>query len=862
MKKFISIVLSLVMVLSLCSSFASAKVDKAGSGDIVRAIATGLTYESLTYTVENNLSITITGCDPNASGEIVIPSTIDPWTGGAMPFPVTAIADEAFRMCMNVTKVTLPDSITHIGERAFFGCTSIESLNIPSGLTSLGAYAFNLCKSLKSVKIPALLKNISDYAFKGCSSLTSVTIPDTVSSIGTEAFADCSSLKDVKFKGNLSKIGNSAFKNCTSLNGAYFDELPPTSFGTDVFLNTPKTFTIYYLEEYTSAWAPNGEKTYSPDKYALNAFSDNLSGTYDGLKYIVEDTNTVTIIGFDEAKIGNTVIIPEKIGGRYVTAIEKFALSGCAKLESVVIPESMVSIGDFAFYGCSSLTSAYFRGAVPTYFGSGVFDDAASTFCMYYRSANRSSWAPNGETTRFGYPIAVYTNVSSGTYGIFEYTVTDTGTITITGIDETVTGTVEVPPMINGYPVTAIGQNAFFGMTEITSIVLPSSIETIGMMAFSKCEKITEITIPDSVISIGASTFAGCYALKEVTIGSSLESFGAFWAFNCYALDTITVSDANPNFTSIDGVVYNKDVTKLIKFPPAKSGDFVFPATVAEMDSSAMSATLITSVTLPAAMTVIPSSAFSSCEKLTTIIFPETLTEIGSSAFSACTGLETVRIPASVTTLGASAFATCSKLKSAYFLGDKPTSSGYFVFNSVADGFTIYYLADHKASWAPNDEDNWYGYPIAPYGASDVTLLTPVFGSPYTVSNGVLTGITPETKVSSIVSTFEDSMNVRIVKADGTVLYADDVAGTGCKIQLVKDSAVLDEISILLVGDITGDGKINSRDIASLQRHITGSTLLDGVYFIAANVNEDVDNDGNHKVNSRDIAELQRVIAA
>ncbi len=862
MKKFVSIALSLVMVLSLFGSFSSAEIDKAANGEIVRAIATGLTYESLTYTIENNGSVTITHCDPNASGEIIVPATInDPWTG-AIPCPVTAIADEAFRMCMNVTKVTLPDTITSIGERAFFGCTAITSLNIPSSLTSLGAYAFNLCKSLKSVTIPAMLTNISDYAFKGCSSITTLTIPSSVKTIGTEAFADCSSLKDVKFKGTLSKIGNSAFKNCTSLTGAYFDELPPTSFGTSVFMNAPALFTIYYLEDYATAWAPNGEKTYSADKYPLNEFNENMSGTFDGLKYIVEDTNTVTIIGFDANKISSTLIIPEKIGGRYVTAIEKFALSGCATLESVVIPESMTSIGDFAFYGCSSLTSAYFRGAVPASFGSGVFDDAASTFCMYYRTANRTSWAPNGETTRFGYPISVYTNVSSGTYGIFEYTVTDQGTITISGIDETATGAIEVPPMINGFPVTAIAMNAFFGMTEITAITLPSSIETIDAMAFSKCEKITSIVIPDSVISIGASAFAGCYALKEVTLGSSIESLGAFWTFNCYALDTITVSEANPNFTSIDGVVYNKDVTKLVKFPPAKTGAFVFPATVAEMESSAMSATLITSVTLPAAMTVIPSSAFSSCENLTTIIFPETLTEIGSSAFSACASLETVRIPASVTTLGASAFATCSKLKSAYFLGDVPTSSGYFVFNSVAEGFTIYYLADRVSSWAPNGEDNWYGYPIAPYGASDVTLLTPTFGSPYTSSNGILTGVEPETKVSDIVATFEDSMNVRIVNGSGTVLASDDIAGTGCKVQLVKNSSVADEISILLVGDITGDGKINSRDIASLQRHITGALTLENVYLMAANVNEDVDNDGNHKVNSRDIAELQRIIAA
>ncbi|MBQ2661595.1 MAG: leucine-rich repeat protein [Clostridia bacterium] len=863
MKKFLCLVLSIIMVFSLCTSLANAEMKEAVGAPVTRAIATGLPYGSLTYTIENNGSVTITGCAQDASGDIVIPDTLlDPWTN-AIALPVTAIADEAFRMCMNITSIHIPDSVTSIGERAFFGCTALASVNLPTNLTTLGAYAFNLCKSIKSINIPNTLKVISDYAFKGCASLTAVTIPASVTTIGTEAFADCIMLKDLTVKGTLSKIGNSAFRRCTSLTNAFFEALPPTSFGTGVFENASPAFSIYYYEENANAWAPNGEKTYSSDAYPISAYNSKMSGTYDGLKYIVEDTNTVTIVGFDEAKIQSTLVIPDKIGGRYVTAIESFSLTGCSKIQSVVIPETINSIGDYAFYGCSSLTSAYFRGAVPQYFGAGVFDDAAPEFKIYYRFANVSSWAPNGEKTRFGYPIASYSNISSGTYGIFEYNVTDQGTISITGLTDGVTGAIEIPSAINGFPVTDIAANAFFGMTDLTAITMPSSIETIGMMAFSKCEKLTQMVIPDSVVSIGASTFAGCYALKEVVIGSSLSSFGSFWTFNCYALDTITVSEANPNFTSVDGVVYNKDVTKLVAFPPAKTGAFTFPGTVSSMDSSAMSGTLITSVTLPAAMTSIPSSAFASCPNLTAIIFPDTLTEIGSSAFSSCTALETVRLPASLTTLGASAFAKCEKLKSAYFLGDKPTSSGYFVFNSVAEGFTIYYLADRASSWAPNNEDNWYGYPIAPYGASDVTRLTPTFGSPYTVSAGVLKGITKETKVSDIIATFEDSASIRIVTADGTIiLTGNDIAGTGSKIQLVKNSAVVDEITVLLPGDITGDGKINSRDIASLQRHVTGSTLLEGIYFAAANANDDIDADGNPKVNSRDIAELQRIVSA
>ena len=862
MKKIVSIILVLTMAFSVFPAFSAASAEKLIEKAPSKSLASGVKYGDITYSIEDNWSITITSCDPSATGDITIPASInDPWTG-AIPCPVTKIGNEAFRMCMDLTSITLPETITSIGENAFFGCTSLTSINLPTGLSELGAHAFRLCKGLTELNIPGALSSISDYAFKGCSGLKTLAVPSTVSSIGIEAFSDCSSLKEVTFEGKVNSIADSAFKNCGFLSAAYFETLPPASFGKGVFEGASSLFTIYYFEENASAWAPNGEKTYSPNAYPLAAYDNKMSDTYDGLNYIVTDENTVTIVSVDDSKLTNTVIIPEKIGGRYVTAIDRFAFSGAMSLYFVVIPESITSIGDYAFYGCSSLHNAYFRGPTPTSFGSGVFDDTASDFRIYYRSENKSSWAPNDETTRYGYPIIVYSNIGSGTYGIFTYSVSDTGTITITGCEEAPTGAIEIPSMIGGFPVTEIAANAFFGMSEITSVTIPSSLTTIGMMAFSKCEKITAITIPDSVISLGASVFAGCYALETVTIGSGLESFGNFWAFNCYALKKINISEANPNYASIDGVVYNKNITKLVTYPTAKTGDFVFPATVAEMESSAMAGAPITSVTLPAAMTVIPSSAFSSCTSLTKITFPSTVTEIGSNAFDGCSALETVMFPESLTTLGFGAFRGCKKLKSAYFLGDKPTSNGYYIFNSVAEGFTIYYPSDRKSSWSPAGEDNWYGYPIAEFGASDVSSLTPTFGSPYTVDGDVLKGIATDTAVSDVISYFEDSANVRMVNASGSVLVSTDTVGTGCKVQLVKDAVVVDELTVLIVGDMTGDGKVNSRDIATLQKHIIGTSVLEGVFFTAANVNDDVDNDGNAKVNSRDIAELQKIISA
>ncbi|MDC0550148.1 leucine-rich repeat domain-containing protein [bacterium] len=157
----------------------------------------------LTYTTTDG-EVTITDCDTVATGELVIPNTID---GN----PVTSIGDEAFFLCDSLTSITIPDSVTSIGDWVFRNCSSLTSITIPDGVTSIGEYAFYDCSSLTSITIPDSVTSIDDYAFQFCTDLTSITIPDSVTSIGDSAFDSCTSLTSITFLGTAPTAGIEAF---------------------------------------------------------------------------------------------------------------------------------------------------------------------------------------------------------------------------------------------------------------------------------------------------------------------------------------------------------------------------------------------------------------------------------------------------------------------------------------------------------------------------------------------------------------------------------------------------------------------------------------------------------------------------
>ena len=336
-------------------------------------------------------------------------------------------------------------------------------------------------------------------------------------------------------------------------------------------------------------------------------------------------------------------------------------------------------------------------------------------------------------------PVLLFT--AGRAHAQFAY-ITNSQTLSITitgytGADANVT----IPAMIDGYPVTAIGDSAF-KHSSVAAIALPNSVSTLGDQAFFYCYSLTSMTIPNSVTRIGDGAFGGCSGLTNVTIGEGVTSIG-FRAFDaCSSLTNITVEAANPTYAGTGGVLLNRALTELVQFPAGLSGGYVIPNSVTSIGASAFAdcsslrnvtipnsvtsiadvafgscsgltnvtignsvsslgvgafygCSSLTSLAIPNSVSTIGSSAFARCSGLTSMTIPNSVTTIGAGAFAYCSRLTSMTIPNSVTTIGSSAFAECSRLKRVYFVGNAP-GPGDALLGGTA---TVYYLPG-STGWA------------------------------------------------------------------------------------------------------------------------------------------------------------------
>lgn len=189
--------------------------------------------------------------------------------------------------------------------------------------------------------------------------------------------------------------------------------------------------------------------------------------------------------------------------------------------------------------------------------------------------------------------------------------------------------------------VTSIGDYALSNCPSLTSIVIPNSVTSIGKSAFSYCTSLTSIVIPESVTSIGDFAFIGCPFLTSIVIPSSVTSIGKGAFFDCQSLTSINVNNDNSNYSSVDGVLFNKNKTTLIKYPCGKLENvFVIPDSVTSIDGY----------------------AFRGCSFITSIVIPEGVTSIGEAAFRGCSSITSIVVPISVTLIGDWTFSLCSSL--------------------------------------------------------------------------------------------------------------------------------------------------------------------------------------------------------
>ncbi len=531
---------------------------------------------------------------------------------GAMEKIIINSPFSAWGRCKNIIKaVEIESGVTNISENAFYGCRCLTSVTIPDSVTSIGSSAFQNCSGLTSVTIPESVTSIGDYAFYNCGGLTSVMIPESVTSIGDSVFSGCSGLTSVTIPESVTSIGDRAFSYCSGLTSVTIPE-SVTSIGDSAFSGCGGLTSVTIPESVTSI----GDRAFS--------YCSGLTSVT-----IPESVTSIGDSAFYSCSGLTSVTIPES-----VTSIGDSAFSGCGGLTSMTIPESVTSIGDSAFSGCGGLTSVTIPENV-TNIGESAFADCNNLTSIYVDYKNGAYSAVDG--LLFDKERTELLCCPAGRTGVYK---------------------------ISG-GVTSIGNAAFHGCRELTSMTIPESVRSIGDSAFSGCSGLTSVMIPDSVASIGKLAFSDCSGLTSVTIPDSVTSIGESAFSGCSGLTSIIINDENKMYSAVNGILFNKERTEILYCPRGQTGEYIIPESVTSIGNRAFErCSGLTSVTIPDSVTSIGESAFSGCRGLTSVKIPDSVTSIGERAFERCSGLTSVAIPGSVESIGERAFERCSGLTS------------------------------------------------------------------------------------------------------------------------------------------------------------------------------------------------------
>ena len=457
---------------------------------------------------------------------------------------------------------------------------------------------------------------------------------------------------------------------------------------------------------FSSETGASTRETYTTDDFTYTLIDEYSKVQI--LSYIGSDTDVVIPDRIDNKKVTSIAdsafrekSITSVVFGQYVESIGNYAFYSCRSLSKLDFSKSSVkTIGDYAFTVCKSLESiefpeslesigyAAFSAYTNCYRGSYVASSLKSvkfggglksieSYAFYENRALNTVKFTGDALTSIGYRSFYNTditeldlsgaNASIGTYAF--YSCNSLRTVKLSGVN-------------------TIESGAFYGCDELVNLEMSDTLTTIEGSAFCSCTSLKTVIFSDSVTTIADGSFTDCTGLESVTIGKGCTSVTASAFTRNVNLVKFDVSEDNESYTSVDGVLYNKEKTAVVCYPKSLSGEYVIPDTVTSIEKAAFeNCNKLTKITIGSGVETVNPYAFNQCNLLATVVFKDSDTankKICERAFYYCGSLTEVDFGNAVTSIGDYAFTICSKIKSLEF-PDSLTSIGQFAFSPYTD---------------------------------------------------------------------------------------------------------------------------------------------------------------------------------
>ena len=790
-KKYL--ILSALAALVILSSLVCISIQESSDSDATLSNSS----DGLSYRILNDSNVSVSSAHSGVEN-VVIPDTV---VIDGKTYNVTEISRYGFDSDSALVSVDVPESVVKIGDYAFSNCPSLTTINLPNGINSLGDYTFSKCTSLTNVILPAGLTEIEQYVFAHCSSLTSVTISENIASIGINSFRECTSLTEIivdennqyfssldgviynkdttelclwpSAKGSVAipygvtSIAPNAFRYCASIVSITFPD-SMVKIGDYAFLNCDSLISVILPDSVTEVGAHVFQ---SCDSLTSFTFSKNMTSVPDYIFYMcpslksVDIPEGVTYVGiqaFYRCSSLESIILPAS-----VTEIETHAFSGCSSLTSLIIPEGVVELRRNIFSGCTSLASVEIPDSVES-IARLAFKDCTSLTSITI-SENVSSIG-DGMLSGCTSLTEIIVDENNQYYCLFDGVLYNKDKTKLIVCPAT-KSSIEVPGSITSIAsyafhscaflesialpenVTEIGQYAFRNCTSLISIFIPN-VSVLENYVFAGCKSLVQITLSDNLTKIGNYAFQNCRSVTSMAIPDSVTEIDESAFYGCKSLVEISVSENNPNYSTYDGALYNKDQTELLDCPEGKV-TIRIPDTMNSIDNSANPSTsslleFIVSENNPNYSTYdgalynkdltellecpggktsikIPSSVKAIDAYFVSEYLDEIIVDENNQYFSSLDGVlynkdktellacpatkESLIVPETVTSVDSLAFLVCESISTIYFTGSMPLS--YVVYGNSNVELLYPGDAEDKELWISHGEE--YRKTVTPY---------------------------------------------------------------------------------------------------------------------------------------------------